>query len=589
MAKKILTSLDLSGNQILGASFEKLTTDPVSGNFKGRMYFNTTDNIIKVYDGASWAPVGDITNVQGTTNEIDVSVDAAGVATIGLPDTIYAELHGNASTATTWATGRKITLDGDLSGEVTIDGSEDVTLTATIASDSVALGTDTTGDYVANITAGTGIGIDYTSGEGSSPTITNNGVTEIYGTTDQISVDVSTGSVTVSFPTDVTFPGTVTLDADPVSDLQAVTKQYVDAKINGLTWKQAANVLATVNVPLTGSTPLVVDSHTLSDGYRVVLTNQTTGTQNGIYTLAITSGSYTLSRTADGDAYGELVGASIFIEEGTAYGKTSWVQANHYLTSFADQNWYQISGQGTYIAGNGLSLSGGTFSIDTDITVDIDTAQTLTNKTIDDVKITGSTSFRDGGDVEYLSIYRSGTGTARIVAADDLALRATNDIILYPGNDVGGHTGKAYIHWGDDAYNAYPGREIATIGTSQTFSNKTLDTPVIIGDGIVFEGATTNSYQTTLNVIDPTDDRTITLPDADGSLTLKASASVGNGTDTSFNITHDFNTKDVIVQVYDRDTYDTVDCDVVRTTENYVTVSFSSAPTTNEYRVVIIG
>jgi hypothetical protein len=103
------------------------------------------------------------------------------------------------------------------------------------------------------------------------------------------------------------------------------------------------------------------------------------------------------------------------------------------------------------------------------------TTDTLTNKTLDGAKVTGTTSFRNGSDVEYLKIERSGTGTARITAADDLALRAVNDIVLYPGNDVGGHTGKAYIHWGDDAWNAYPQREIATVGTTQVFTNKTIN------------------------------------------------------------------------------------------------------------------
>lgn len=67
---------------------------------------------------------------------------------------------GNAATATTattaaaWSTSRTITLGGDLSGSVSLDGSANVTLTATVAADSVALGTDTTGNYVATI-AGT--------------------------------------------------------------------------------------------------------------------------------------------------------------------------------------------------------------------------------------------------------------------------------------------------------------------------------------------------------------------------------------------------------------------------------------------------
>jgi hypothetical protein len=97
--------------------------------------------------------------------------------------------------------------------------------------------------------------------------------------------------------------------------------------------------------------------------------------------------------------------------------------------------------------------------------------QTLTNKTIDGAHVTGTTSF-DVSETQYLKIERSGVGTARITAADDLALRATNDVIIYPGNDVSGHTGKAYIHWGDDNWNAYPEREIATLGSIQGTSDQ---------------------------------------------------------------------------------------------------------------------
>lgn len=70
-------------------------------------------------------------------------------------NTITAALIGTASDATQaskWTTARTITLGGDLSGSVSINGTADVTLTATVAANSVALGTDTTGDYVATVT-----------------------------------------------------------------------------------------------------------------------------------------------------------------------------------------------------------------------------------------------------------------------------------------------------------------------------------------------------------------------------------------------------------------------------------------------------
>ena len=86
--------------------------------------------------------------------------------------TITATLSGNASTATAWATGRSITLSGDVSGTATgVDGTGNVSITTTIGANSVALGTDTTGNYVAALTEGTAIDITSASGEGVTPTI----------------------------------------------------------------------------------------------------------------------------------------------------------------------------------------------------------------------------------------------------------------------------------------------------------------------------------------------------------------------------------------------------------------------------------
>jgi hypothetical protein len=141
---------------------------------------------------------------------------------------------------------------------------------------------------------------------------------------------------------------------------QALTdaNAYTDNAVSGLTWKQSVNVLATANVPLTGSAPLTIDSHELDDGYRVLLTAQTTGTEDGIYDLAISGGSYTLTRAADSDTNDELIGASVYVMEGTQYGATSWVQSNHYITGFSGQSWTQFSGQGTVTAGTGITVDG---------------------------------------------------------------------------------------------------------------------------------------------------------------------------------------------------------------------------------------
>jgi hypothetical protein len=64
-------------------------------------------------------------------------------------------------------------------------------------------------------------------------------------------------------------------------------------------------------------------------------------------------------------------------------------------------------------------------------------------------------------------------------------------------------------------------------------------------------------------------------------------ANVGNGTNLSFVVTHSLNTLDVVIQLFENSTGDTVYTDVARTTVNTVTVTFATAPTTNQFRIVI--
>jgi hypothetical protein len=133
-----------------------------------------------------------------------------------------------------------------------------------------------------------------------------------------------------------------------------------------------------------------------------------------------------------------------------------------------------------------IYANNGIATVNEDEIATLTASQTLTNKTADDLKLTGTTSFRDGSNTEYAYIEQSYTGTTRITSVDDIAIRSTGgDVIIYPGNDDGG-TGKAYVHWGNDATSSHPEREITTAGNTQTFTNKT------IGDGgIDFNDGTT--------------------------------------------------------------------------------------------------
>ncbi len=184
----ILTRCHLcdNANEIPGAY-----TFITAGTFKGTGWVQTVDNpstftvgtdpIVVVQFAGAGEYVGgtgisvvensiSLANAPATTNTANTLVlrDATGNFSAG---TITAALAGNASSADKWSTARTITLNGDLTGSVSIDGSANATLTATVAANSVALGTDTTGNYVAGATAGNYILVSGTAGEGWSPTI----------------------------------------------------------------------------------------------------------------------------------------------------------------------------------------------------------------------------------------------------------------------------------------------------------------------------------------------------------------------------------------------------------------------------------
>lgn len=148
--------------------------------------------------------------------------------------------------------------------------------------------------------------------------------------------------------------------ADPVSAQDAATKQYVDNAIQGLDPKPSVKVATTANITL--SATQTIDGVAVVAGDRVLVKNQTTTSQNGIYVVA--AGSWT--RALDMDTWAEVPSSFVFVEQGTTLADTSWVCS-------ADQGgtlgttaitWVQFgSGSSTVIGGAGLTLSGNTLDV----------------------------------------------------------------------------------------------------------------------------------------------------------------------------------------------------------------------------------
>jgi hypothetical protein len=120
----------------------------------------------------------------------------------------------------------------------------------------------------------------------------------------------------------LTVTGNVTA-ADPTVSTHLATKSYVDTAINGLTWKNAVGAATTANISLTGVQ--TIDGVSVTAGTRVLVKDQTTATQNGIYVAA--AGSWTRSTDMDGaPSVGEVNGAAVYVVAGTINGSTSWTQ-----------------------------------------------------------------------------------------------------------------------------------------------------------------------------------------------------------------------------------------------------------------------
>jgi len=185
---------------MVAGTFEGALTGDVTGNADSATALETARTI----GGVSFDGTANI-NLPGvnTAGDQDTSGNAAsatvletartiggvsfnGSANIDLPGVNTTGNQNTSGTAAAWTTARTITLGGDLTGNVSVDGSANATLTATIAANSVALGTDTTGNFVGGIS----------------------------GTTNEIEVSGSgseNATVTIGLPNNVTISGTSTL------------------------------------------------------------------------------------------------------------------------------------------------------------------------------------------------------------------------------------------------------------------------------------------------------------------------------------------------------------------------------------------
>lgn len=291
--------------------------------------------------------------VEGTATVIEAIggkgavVLRTGDQTVSGVKTFSSTIMGNIATASRLLTARAITLAGDVTGTVNFDGTGDVSISTTIQPNSVTLGTDTVGNYVA----------------------------AIGGTTNQITVSGSGtegAAVVLNLPQDIhsdatpTFTGLnandgrITNVASPINDSDAATKIYVDSAVQGFDPKASALVATTENITLSGSQ--TIDGIGVGDGDRVLVKNQTDLTENGIY-VASTSGAWV--RSADTDTWENIVSAYVMVEEGTTHKESGYLCSvdSGGTLGVDDVVWVQFTGAGQIQAGAGLTKNGNELNV----------------------------------------------------------------------------------------------------------------------------------------------------------------------------------------------------------------------------------
>jgi len=393
-------TISITDNPILSGTgavtLPKGTNAQQPAGVEGQLRFNTSTSTFDGYSAGAWrqfSVAGGVTSFSAGSTGFSPSTGTSGAivltGTLNAAsggtgaNTLTGYVYGNgtgimtaSTTIPTTALSGTVTNAQLANSAITINGSSvslggAITVTATTTS-ALTIGTGLSGTSF-NGSAPVTIAIDSTVAtltgsqtltnktiSGASNTLTNIGnasLTNSSLTVGTTAISLGSSSLTLGGLT------SVTVTQDPTSDLQLATKQYVDSVAQGLNVKAACLWGTTANITLSGLTTQAGGEWTgsLTAGDRILVKNQSTSANNGIYVAA--SGVWT--RATDANTWAELISAFTFVQDGATLADTGWVctvNAGGTLGVTA-VTWSQFSGAGTYSAGTGLTLTGTTFSI----------------------------------------------------------------------------------------------------------------------------------------------------------------------------------------------------------------------------------
>jgi len=367
---QVAISVATATSSVLGvASFNTASFTVSSGDVTIKSAGVTNTQLVNssFFIGTTSISLGD---ASGTTSSLGVNISGK-AATAGTADKVanaltFAASGGTALNSSFDGTTAK-TIDYSSVGAAPKAGSSDIVTVGTLTSGSIGVGfTAIPNIALANskVTVGTtdiNLGASSTTLAGLTQVDVNN--IRIAGNT--VSSTDSNGDIVF----DPNGSGTVNVSnaritnlAEPTGPQDAATKAYVDANRTGLDVKGSVRVATTANIAL--SNTQTIDDVALAVGNRVLVKNQTTGSENGIYVVA--TGAWTRSEDADNTPTGEVSsGMFTFVEEGTAYADSGWVLSTDGVITLGTTalSFVQFSGAGQITAGDGLSKTGNTLFV----------------------------------------------------------------------------------------------------------------------------------------------------------------------------------------------------------------------------------
>jgi len=513
MAIKYASSIDLNKLELQNARIQNLAAAPASP-VEGQIYHNTVDHFLYEYSGSVWNKLyyvhpnhsGDVTSVG----------DGA--------QTIAADVVTNAKLAN-MATG---TIKGNNSGST----GDPLDLTTAQTKTMLAIVHTDLSDFDAGVRANR---LDQMAAAAGIVDLNGNRITYVL---------------------------------DPVDPMDAANKQYVDALAQGLDAHASVKAATTTNITL-GSCPATLDGISLASGDRVLVKDQTSPAQNGVYVY--TSG--VLTRSTDCATGASLVSAYVWVERGTTFGDTGWVCTSDSIVIEMDAvTWAQFAGAGAIVAGNGLTRTGNTIDVNVDnLSIGI-SADILFVRAggITDAHV--ATANKDGV-VSTASMRTIGAGAQQAAAGNH-----THTTGLLTAAGFSANT------------NTLIGRSSAGTGPLEEIS-VTAQGRALIDDADVATMQTTLGISTFIKTL--IDDASAALARATLGAVGKYSALCTTATSqTIAAATHGLGVgQDKVVQIYTvASTYDKVETDVqINPTTGDVTVIFATAPTAGQYRIVITG